>query len=193
NTLTSDIAKHFNAANSTNGKVDPNTGEPIYDKPLFSANDGSGIVTAKNFSISDKWNNTTGSYITNSKVVTDTGIASPDANDNILYMASIFQKSYDFSTPASTPLFKGTLQGFLDQTTSTLALEIKNVERQRESFGGVLLDIDNQRQSVSSVNINEEGINLIQYNQSLVASSRFMTTLDEALDTIINKMGVVGR
>ena len=31
------------------------------------------------------------------------------------------------------------------------------------------------------------------YNQSLAASSRFMTTIDEAIDTIINKMGIVGR
>jgi flagellar hook-associated protein 1 FlgK len=31
------------------------------------------------------------------------------------------------------------------------------------------------------------------YNQALTASSRFMTTMDEAMDTIINNMGIVGR
>lgn len=193
NTLTSDIAKHFNEANSTNGKVDPITGLPVFDKPMFGANDGSGKVTAKNFSIAEKWNNTTGSYITNSKILTDEGITSPNASDNILYMASIFQKTFDFTTSASTPLFEGTLQGFLDQTVSTLALEIKTLDRQNKSYSGVLLDVDSQRSSVSSVNLNEEGVNLIQFNQSLSAASRFMTTIDEALDTIINKMGVVGR
>jgi flagellar hook-associated protein 1 FlgK len=43
------------------------------------------------------------------------------------------------------------------------------------------------------VDINEEAISLIQYNQALAASARFMTTADEVLDTIINNMGLAGR
>ncbi len=49
------------------------------------------------------------------------------------------------------------------------------------------------RDSISGVSHDEEGIDLIQYNKAYSAAARVMTTLDEALDTIINKMGIVGR
>ena len=57
----------------------------------------------------------------------------------------------------------------------------------------MLNNIDTRRQALSSVDINEEAINLIVYNQALSASARFMTTVDECLDTLINNMGIVGR
>ena len=51
----------------------------------------------------------------------------------------------------------------------------------------------NSRDGVSGVQLDEEGMNLMHYNQSYSAAARLMTTLDEALDTLINKTGVVGR
>ena len=36
-------------------------------------------------------------------------------------------------------------------------------------------------------------MDLMHYNQSYTAAARLMTTLDEALDTLINKTGIVGR
>ena len=41
--------------------------------------------------------------------------------------------------------------------------------------------------------LDEEGINLLHYQQSYSAAARLMTTLDEALDKLINGTGVVGR
>jgi flagellar hook-associated protein 1 FlgK len=43
------------------------------------------------------------------------------------------------------------------------------------------------------VSIDEEGISMMTYQNYYNAASRYMTTLDEALDKIINGMGVVGR
>ncbi len=51
----------------------------------------------------------------------------------------------------------------------------------------------NSRDSTSGVSMDEEGVNMMNYQKWFNASSRMMTTLDEALDTIINSMGVVGR
>ena len=53
--------------------------------------------------------------------------------------------------------------------------------------------ISNSIDTVSGVSLDEEGINLLHYQQSYSAAARLMTTLDEALDTLINKTGVVGR
>jgi flagellar hook-associated protein 1 FlgK len=57
----------------------------------------------------------------------------------------------------------------------------------------VLTTIDNQRESVKGVSLNEETVNMIKYQRAFEASARVMTALDEMLDIIINRMGVVGR
>lgn len=57
----------------------------------------------------------------------------------------------------------------------------------------LLNNIHNGRQSVSSVSLDDEAVSIIQFSQSLNASSRFMTAVDECLQTIINNMGLTGR
>ena len=57
----------------------------------------------------------------------------------------------------------------------------------------VLNQTASTRDGVSGVQLDEEGMDLMHYNQSYTAAARLMTTLDEALDTLINKTGIVGR
>ena len=53
--------------------------------------------------------------------------------------------------------------------------------------------LEDNRDSVSGVVVDEEVANMMLYNKSLSAASRLMTAMDEALDTLINKTGMVGR
>ena len=53
--------------------------------------------------------------------------------------------------------------------------------------------IDAQRQSVMGVNIDEEMLDILKFNQAFNAMSRYVTTIDEMLDRIINNFGIVGR
>ena len=53
--------------------------------------------------------------------------------------------------------------------------------------------VDTDRLATSGVSLNEEGINMMTYNKAYQALGRLMTVMDEQLDTIINKMGLVGR
>ncbi|PIE54688.1 MAG: flagellar hook-associated protein FlgK [Dethiosulfovibrio peptidovorans] len=52
--------------------------------------------------------------------------------------------------------------------------------------------IEGQRQSVMGVNIDEEMMDIMQFQQAFNAVSRFVTTLDEMLERVINGMGRVG-
>lgn len=54
-------------------------------------------------------------------------------------------------------------------------------------------DIANNRDAISGVSLDEEGIDIMKYQKALTASMRLMTALDEQLDKVINNMGVVGR
>lgn len=53
----------------------------------------------------------------------------------------------------------------------------------------VLLATESRRQSVTGVSLDEEMANLIKYQHSYSAAARLVTTADEMLDTIINRMG----
>lgn len=53
--------------------------------------------------------------------------------------------------------------------------------------------IQSQVQSVSGVSLEEEMVNMIQYQQAYSASARILTTMDEMLDTLINNTGRAGR
>ncbi|GAA4980609.1 flagellar hook-associated protein FlgK [Kineococcus glutinatus] len=49
------------------------------------------------------------------------------------------------------------------------------------------------RESISGVNIDEEMTSLVAYQHAYAAAARVLTTIDQALDTLINRTGLVGR
>lgn len=53
--------------------------------------------------------------------------------------------------------------------------------------------LNNLREAVSGVSLDEEMANMIRYQHSYNAAARMMTTMDQTLDTIINRLGIVGR
>ncbi|GHE14326.1 flagellar hook-associated protein FlgK [Klenkia taihuensis] len=57
----------------------------------------------------------------------------------------------------------------------------------------VLGQVDQARLSVSGVSLDEEMTNLLVFKQSYAAAARVVTALDEMLDVLINKTGLVGR
>lgn len=183
--LTNKFAGMMNSVNSTNAAQD--------NKPLFATSDKSTTITAANISISSQWNSAVGSYLTATKDETLPGVNNSAAGKNILYMINQFSKEQTFQISGGTTIFSTSFDSFMSKVSTTLGLQINTISSQNDTFNSTLNEINTQRAALSSVDVNEEGINLIMYNQALTASSRFMTTVDEAVDTIINKMGVVGR
>jgi flagellar hook-associated protein 1 FlgK len=53
--------------------------------------------------------------------------------------------------------------------------------------------ISSQIDSESGVNIDEEMANLLTYQRAYEAAARVLTAIDEALATLINRTGLVGR
>lgn len=66
---------------------------------------------------------------------------------------------------------------------------IKMVETD-EVLAGHLVNL---RESVSGVNLDEEMANMIRFQHAYNAAARMMTAVDESLDVIINRLGIVGR
>ncbi|MEG3006243.1 MAG: flagellar hook-associated protein FlgK [Oscillospiraceae bacterium] len=152
--------------------------------------DANGNTDARYMKVSDGWLKDPLGYLNTSK---DLG-AGDSHNNNILKMISLFDKKMDYTIPTTNNAeFNGTFKGFIKYYTAKLGQDTSFYEGLSKNKAAVAATIEERRFSVSSVDLNDEGVNMMGYQKSLNAASRFMTTLDEALDTIINNMGVVGR
>lgn len=53
-----------------------------------------------------------------------------------------------------------------------------------------MTELENMRQSVMGVNLDEEMANMVQFQHAYNASAKMINTMNEILDTIINRLGV---
>lgn len=174
------FATELNALNTTAGGV---------NKPLFSSGTGGGAITAANIQISDQWKSAGTGYI----VRTTAPNGGAGATDNLMRIIAKLSEEIEFETANGDALFKGSFHQSLSQLGNILALENSSAQKIRDNYFEIFNSYMETRDSISGVSHDEEGIDLIQYNKAYSAAARVMTTLDEALDTIINKMGIVGR
>ena len=156
---------------------------------LFTTSDGSNTFTAENIRVSEEWLNGTVHLVTS----TD-----PDAGDgayeNIQRMINALSKdNYSFGDGAGGTVFTGTFLEAYDFLQNTQAMERSSVSTILKNRTTTLEQIANSKDSVSSVSLDEEVMNMMRYQQSYNAAARLMTTLDEALNTLINNTGLVGR
>ena len=59
--------------------------------------------------------------------------------------------------------------------------------------GVITTQVDAARESVSGVNLDEEMSNMLQFQHAYAAAGRMITAIDETLDVLINRTGIVGR
>ncbi len=169
------------------------------DRPLFEKIDNSKGFSALNIKIASDWMN--GSYgITNSNNQVNDTVGST-ANENIENMINMLSKDYQFTSVATggaavgsdVRFFTGSFYNCFASIEATLGIDISSSTTMLDNQITVLNQTANSRDAISGVQLDEEGMNLLHYNQSYSAAARLMTTLDEMLDKLINGTGVVGR
>lgn len=84
-----------------------------------------------------------------------------------------------------------TINNFYNSIIQRLGNETQEVKRNEKNQSKILKDIDNSRLNVSGVSLDEEMINLIQFQHAYNASAKVVATIDSLLDVVIN--GLVRR
>ncbi|WP_307858454.1 flagellar hook-associated protein FlgK [Curtobacterium aurantiacum] len=84
-----------------------------------------------------------------------------------------------------------------DQVWATFVTGVGTASRSATSestlTGLALTNARNQQQSSAGVDLDEENVNLLSYQHAYQGAARVLTAVDEMLDTIINRTGLVGR
>ncbi|MGE5380697.1 MAG: flagellar hook-associated protein FlgK [Methylocystaceae bacterium] len=86
-----------------------------------------------------------------------------------------------------------TLDDYWRAKVSTIGVISEESQRMIENQEMLINELENKRQQVSGVSLDEEMTNMIKFQHAYNAAARFITATDEALDKIINGMGLVGR
>lgn len=138
---------------------------------LFAASDGSGTITAANIGISDSWKNSASFLDTSGTVPAD------------------MEAAMEASTSISSD-FTGTFEEYASLLMGNIGLDTSYYSDMSAAKSSILESIQDDREAISGVSIDEETVNTIVYQKAYQAAARLMTVLDEMLDTLINGMAV---
>ncbi|WP_336822030.1 flagellar hook-associated protein FlgK [Sporosarcina sp. USHLN248] len=92
-----------------------------------------------------------------------------------------------------TGLDNATIQSYFQGLIGQLGVDGQQADKMTYNTATLLGAVEHRRASISSVSLDEEMTNMIQFQQAYNASARMITVIDETLDKIINGMGVAGR
>jgi flagellar hook-associated protein 1 FlgK len=70
--------------------------------------------------------------------------------------------------------------------------EVRTANQQQATTQALVDSASDKRQSASGVSMDEEMTNMVRFQRGYQASARAMSTMDEMLDTLINRTGKVG-
>lgn len=168
---------------------------------LFSNNPGNddpSDITAANISISDSWQKT---HLLVTSYTCPPRALKPASgqSDNLLHMQYLLEhQEYEFiptdllgaGKASDEPMFEGTFFEMWNDIGDVLGHDQTSTETEMKTAYETALEIDTQRDSVSSVDFNDEAMNLMMYAKSYNAACRLMTTIDSVLDKLINNTGM---
>ena len=161
-------------------------------------NDDPTGITAANISVSDSWDNHSVRILNTkekSKVSAETGeMSHTTARDNISHFISLFDQKMDYlasesrenATLSDLPVHKGSFREVFTAISGTLGNDKQAIAGKVENYTVSALSLENNRQSVSGVDLNEEATSMMQFSKSYSAACRLLTTIDSMLDTLIN-------
>ncbi len=83
----------------------------------------------------------------------------------------------------------GTPEGFFQTLVAEIGIDTGKAATFAESQANILASITNQRLSVSGVDVDEEAMNLVRYQNAYNLSAKVVSVMDEIYDKLINYMG----
>ena len=164
--LASHFAKIMNDANAEGGQ----------GKLLANRTDPAADITALTIGISKEWINGT----------VHLGKKDGSSKDTVLSMLNNMKKDHP-------ELGNKSFADYMNNVSTILANDSSSNINALKTNVTVLNSIQDSRDSISGVSLDEEASNMMTYLSAYNAASRLMTALDEALNTLISGTGLVGR
>ena len=105
-----------------------------------------------------------------------------DAAGNNLIALAIVEKRNTFLMSDGTQ----TLEDYYASTMTFVGIQSQQAQRNEENNGLLVSQLETFRESYSGVSLDEEMVNLIQFQRAYEASARYISTVDQVMQTLIN-------
>jgi flagellar hook-associated protein 1 FlgK len=79
-----------------------------------------------------------------------------------------------------------TFDDYYNSVVSDVGNDVQTASTNFDHQTSMVNHLDNYRESISGVSLDEEMINLIKFQHAYDAAAKLITTVDELLDTVIN-------
>ena len=86
-----------------------------------------------------------------------------------------------------------TIDDYWNSQVSSVGVKAQEATRMVENQTTLLNQLEFKRQSTAGVSLDEEMTNMIRFQHAYNAAARYITAIDEAIDVIVNRMGITGR
>ncbi len=115
-----------------------------------------------------------------------------DKDGNPVYQLKEGYDEEDVANYEASSFYKGSFQGMLMNMWEIMANDQKTTDEMLTNYNTSADELYVNRDAVMGVDLNDEAMNMMQYQKSYSAACRFMTTIDELLDKLINGTGRAG-
>ena len=167
---------------------------------------GSGAENAYDFAQADASNALRGQFSV-SPVLNPAGYVevNPDIKGDVLSVAAAYpnnqgksmigdaRAAVEIASIRNTDVMIGkdrTFDDYFANSVTNVGLKGEQAEMNMLSQNAIMDDLRNLRDSISGVNIDEELAEIIKFQHGYNAAAKFVSVIDQMLDTVINRLGV---
>lgn len=144
---------------------------------ISSEDDSYYQITAATVKVNDKSLRDPSYFSTNSEIIN--GEAKYDIAEELLKL----QKD--------VKMFRGdSAESFLETLLSDITVDVNKTETNSKNYSNLGTAIGNQRTSISGVDEDEEGLNLIKFQNAYNLAAKVISVMSEIYNKLINEMGV---
>lgn len=187
-TMTDEFNKAF-ALDTDGNPLTDSDGNPI---ELFTYENDDGVAdfreAAANFRVADCWNK-------NPEIISNPKGDNQFEELNNVYinrLLGIFSSDQEYGDGFYKDPQKFSLEKFVSHICDNLGTQVEHEKGVYDANDIMLTSVEKARSEVMDVSMGEEGINMMNYQKWYNAISRMISTMDEALDKLINNTGIVG-
>ena len=88
---------------------------------------------------------------------------------------------------------EGKLSDFVLGIVSELGIDVRQAQKFEKNYAEVVTYVDNQREQISGVSLDEEMMAMMKYQHLYQAAAKLVNVIDGIYDTVINRLGHAGR
>ncbi|WP_085522112.1 flagellar hook-associated protein FlgK [Tuberibacillus sp. Marseille-P3662] len=107
-------------------------------------------------------------------------------NANAYNLADVLTTKMDINDEAGQDQ---TVKEYYQSMIGDMGVKAQSANRMKENTATLKSQAEQRRMSISGVSVDEEMTNLIKYQHAYSAAARMVTTVNQMLDTVVNRMG----